>query len=99
MRLGILSIAHGHASSFAAAMSQLDGVELVGVWHEEAQPGQVFAEQFGTRFFASPQELLDQRASAADGAGGAAYSPYPLRQADRHQPRRCTGDDRYMRRL
>ena len=61
MKIGILSIAHGHAGSFADATRQLDGVELTGVWHEDATDGQAFAEHFTTRFFASPEELLAQQ--------------------------------------
>lgn len=61
MKIGLLSIAHGHAGSFAAAVRELAGVELAGVWHEEPEPGQAFAERFGTRFFASAEELLAQQ--------------------------------------
>jgi predicted dehydrogenase len=58
MKIGILSIAHMHAASFAAAIHQLDGVELTGVWTEDTGSGQEFADRFATRFFASPEELL-----------------------------------------
>lgn len=61
IKIGILSIAHGHAGSFAAALRQIDGVELSGVWHEETEHGQTFAERIGTRFFASAEELLAQQ--------------------------------------
>lgn len=61
MRIGLLSTAHGHAGSFAAAVREIDGAELAGVWTENEEDGQLFAERFKTRSFASAQELLDQQ--------------------------------------
>lgn len=61
IKIGILSIAHGHAGSFAAALREIDGVELTGVWHEETEHGQTFAQRFGTRFFIHAEELLAQQ--------------------------------------
>jgi UDP-N-acetylglucosamine 3-dehydrogenase len=61
MKIGMLSIAHGHAGSFAAALQQIDGVKLTGVWHEETEAGKAFAERFGTHAFSSAEELLDRQ--------------------------------------
>ncbi len=57
-RIGILSVAHLHASSYAAALQQLPGVEFVGVSDEDAERGQAFADKFATRFFPDHAALL-----------------------------------------
>jgi predicted dehydrogenase len=57
-RIGILSIAHLHADSYARCLNQIDGVELVGVANEDAAAGQSFADRHGTRFFADEEALL-----------------------------------------
>ena len=59
-RIGMLSVAHGHAGSYAACLARIDGVELVGIADEDAARGQAFAERFGTRFFADDEALLGE---------------------------------------
>jgi predicted dehydrogenase len=61
MRIGILSIAHLHALSYAEALTKIPGVEFVGLANEDADAGQRFAEQFGTRFFTSDEALLAEQ--------------------------------------
>jgi predicted dehydrogenase len=61
MKIGMLGIDHGHANSFAAALRQLDGVELAGVWHNEPEQGEAFARRFSTRCFADAEELLAEQ--------------------------------------
>ncbi|MGI6566429.1 MAG: Gfo/Idh/MocA family oxidoreductase [Firmicutes bacterium] len=58
MRLGIMSFAHMHSYGYAAAISQLPGVELAGVADEEPDRGKQAAEQLNTRYFPSFDELL-----------------------------------------
>lgn len=58
-RIGILSVAHLHAASYAACLRALPGVELVGIADDDAARGRAFAEQHGTRFFDANQALLD----------------------------------------
>jgi predicted dehydrogenase len=60
MKIGILSIAHLHAMSYADALTKLPGVEFVGLSNEEADAGRRFAEQFGTRFYESDEALLGE---------------------------------------
>mgnify|MGYP001392054074 CR=1 FL=1 len=60
VRLGMLSMAHLHGWSYADSMAHMPGVELVGIYHENAEQGEQYAKQFGTRYFASESELLDQ---------------------------------------
>jgi predicted dehydrogenase len=59
-RIGILSFAHMHAYSYATALSQMDGVELVGLWNEDAAQGEEFARRFNTRFFHDGEALLKE---------------------------------------
>ncbi|MBF6594592.1 MAG: Gfo/Idh/MocA family oxidoreductase [Thermaceae bacterium] len=65
MRLGILSFAHLHAEGYQAILKTLPGVELVGFSHEDEGEGRRFADQYGLRRFAQPQDLL---AEGLDGA-------------------------------
>ncbi len=58
MKIGILSIAHLHAMSYADALTKIPGVEFVGVANEDAGAGRRFADQFGTRFYHSNEALL-----------------------------------------
>ncbi|NLY29475.1 MAG: Gfo/Idh/MocA family oxidoreductase [Firmicutes bacterium] len=58
MRLGIMSFAHMHAYSYASVIKELPDVELVGVADENQDRGKQAAEQFGTRYFPSFDELL-----------------------------------------
>ena len=64
-RVGILSFAHVHAPAYAACLKQLPEVELVGIADDDADRGQSAARQFGTRYFATYEELL---AADLDGA-------------------------------
>lgn len=44
-RIGIVSAAHMHAHAYAAALAQIAGVEVAGIFDEEAARGQAFANQ------------------------------------------------------
>lgn len=58
MRLGILSFAHLHAEGYQVILKTIPGVELVGFSHEDEGEGRRFADQYGLRRFAQPQDLL-----------------------------------------
>jgi predicted dehydrogenase len=58
-RLSIMSFAHLHADFYAAAIGDLPDVELVGVWDDNAERGEEAAANYGTEFFATPEELFD----------------------------------------
>jgi UDP-N-acetylglucosamine 3-dehydrogenase len=60
MRIAIMSFAHMHAYSYTQALQQTDGVELAGIWDEDAVRGQDFAKQFGTIFYENYADLLKQ---------------------------------------
>ncbi len=61
MRIGILSLAHMHAFSYAARLKQLPDVDLVGVADTVAERGRSGAEQFGTAYYDNYDALLAQR--------------------------------------
>ena len=60
IRMGMLSFAHQHAVSYAQNLQRLPGVEIVGLWNEDAAKGQEYAQRFGMEFYADPNALLDQ---------------------------------------
>jgi predicted dehydrogenase len=60
MRLGILSFAHGHAYSYAAALNRLPDATLIGVYDDHPARGQAAAARLGTAFYATPTDLLEQ---------------------------------------
>jgi predicted dehydrogenase len=64
IRVGILSVAHMHAASYAHSLNRLPGVELAGIWNEDAVFGREVAARFDTTFFASAEELLAQKLDA-----------------------------------
>lgn len=58
LRIGLLSVAHGHANSYAACLQQLDQVTLAGVYDDDGARGQAAAARFGVPFFTTPESLL-----------------------------------------
>ena len=62
LRIAILSTAHLHADSYAAALRDLDGVTLTALWDDDAGRGHGKAAEYGTEF----QPELDVALSACD---------------------------------
>jgi UDP-N-acetylglucosamine 3-dehydrogenase len=60
MRIGIISFAHMHAYSYAHAVHQIEGVELVGIADDNEQRGQKYAEEFHTLYYTDYHDLLMQ---------------------------------------
>lgn len=58
MKVGIISFAHMHAYGYAEAVLQLEGISLAGVTDDDSERGKQAAEQFGTTFYASLDDLL-----------------------------------------
>ncbi|AJY77744.1 Gfo/Idh/MocA family protein [Paenibacillus beijingensis] len=58
MKIGVISLAHMHAVGYMSAINQLEGVELTGIWHDDAEAGGRIAERFGTTFYADFNELI-----------------------------------------
>jgi predicted dehydrogenase len=58
--IGFLEVTHPHVYTRADILSEMDGVELVGVWEpEDAANASVFAERYGVTNCATADELLD----------------------------------------
>lgn len=60
LRCAILSYAHVHASSYAAALARLPATTLMAIWDEDTGGGRVAAERFGVPFAPDLQTLLSQ---------------------------------------
>ncbi|MBE3583978.1 MAG: Gfo/Idh/MocA family oxidoreductase [Limnochordaceae bacterium] len=62
LRLGLLSLAHVHAPSYAACLASLPAQEarLVGIWDDQAQRGQAGAQQYHAEYFSDLDQLLQQ---------------------------------------
>lgn len=58
LRIGILSVAHMHAYSYASSINALATAELCGIADDNPERGQSAAEQFATKFVPSYAELL-----------------------------------------
>lgn len=59
VRIGIISLAHMHAYSYASAVNRLPNARLVGIYDENPERGKKGAAQFETQFFQDPEELLE----------------------------------------
>jgi predicted dehydrogenase len=60
MRVGILSFAHVHASSYASALMEIEGVDLVGIFDERKERGEKAAKQFQTIYYPKYVTLLEK---------------------------------------
>ena len=60
VRLGILSAAHLHADAYLGILAALPGVELVGLWDDDAVRGRAAATSHGIAFVATEAALLDR---------------------------------------
>lgn len=60
IKVGIIRFAHMHAFSFANALLELADVEIAGVADENVERGKKAAELYGTNYYSSYEELLEQ---------------------------------------
>lgn len=60
VKLGILSFAHVHATTYAKEIEKLDKAELVGVYDENEYRGVRAARKFGTEYFGEVNQLLEK---------------------------------------
>ena len=58
-RIGILSSAHMHAHGYAHGIKQNGAAELVGIWDDDAERGNAFAQRYGTKFFENRGNLIE----------------------------------------
>jgi UDP-N-acetylglucosamine 3-dehydrogenase len=64
VQVGILSFAHGHASSYAAALRNRSDVHLAGVWDNDQMRGISSAEHCSTLYYEDIDKLLKQNLDA-----------------------------------
>ncbi|HKM43685.1 MAG TPA: Gfo/Idh/MocA family oxidoreductase [Limnochordia bacterium] len=60
VKIGILSLAHMHAHSYARALHSMTDCTLVGVYDSDPKRGAEGAKEMNTTFYANPLELLAQ---------------------------------------
>ena len=60
VRIGILSFAHMHAYSYAAALAARPDALFAGVWDDDAERGRAQATLYGVPFFDTPEALVAQ---------------------------------------
>lgn len=58
MKIGIMSFAHHHAEAYIQNLRNIPGVDLIGVADEDEKRGKPIAQQHGTTFFGSYEDLL-----------------------------------------
>ncbi len=56
--IGVLSFAHGHATSYCDALQNNPGAHLVAAWDDDAKRGEQNATRFGMEFCDSPDAVL-----------------------------------------
>ena len=59
VRFGVLSFAMYHANFWARAVQESDLAELVGVWDDDPDRGEVSAQEYGTTYWSDMDALLD----------------------------------------
>jgi UDP-N-acetylglucosamine 3-dehydrogenase len=60
VRIGILSFAHMHATSYASCLKQMDDVEIVGIYNEDEGQGKSLSQRYGGEFYSDYNKLLEQ---------------------------------------
>lgn len=58
MKIGIMSFAHMHAASYAAALKKLPQVELVGIYDDDVVRGKKMSESYGTTYYENQADFL-----------------------------------------
>ncbi|NLJ79518.1 MAG: Gfo/Idh/MocA family oxidoreductase [Firmicutes bacterium] len=60
VRIGFLSIAHLHASSYGRALKKLPQAELVGIYDPDQKRGRAGAKTMQTKYFSQAEALLEK---------------------------------------
>lgn len=90
IRLGMISFAHMHAYSYVDCISQLDDVELAGIFDDNTDRGSQAAQQFNTPFYADCASLLQQDIQGVMiCTENSKHKQYTLMAADAHKHILC----------
>lgn len=64
MKIGMMSFAHMHAYSYAEGLKNIPNVELVGIYDDNVERGQVVAENYNTIHYSDQADFLSQEMDA-----------------------------------
>jgi predicted dehydrogenase len=84
VRIGMLSFAHGHAYSYASALTTLPSVEIAGIYDADMDRGQGAAKRFATTYFPDIDALLEQELDGVIICSENAYHASMVLQAAPH---------------
>ncbi len=59
VRFGIISFAHMHAASYARALNEIPGAELIGIYDNNRDRGLSAAATYNTDYYQCLRDLLD----------------------------------------
>ncbi|MGX7164139.1 Gfo/Idh/MocA family protein [Enterococcus massiliensis] len=60
IKIGIISFEHMHALSYTTALSEMDNIEIVGIFDEDEFRGTEMASRFETKYFRKGSELFSE---------------------------------------
>lgn len=58
VRVGLLSMAHVHAPSYAHCLKSISGAQFAGIWDDDGTRGEAAAQQYGTTWYAELDGML-----------------------------------------
>jgi len=61
LRIGVLSLAHGHVSTYCSQIAQFDDARLVAVWDDDETRGRNAAAQWGMDYYADPEAVVRRK--------------------------------------
>jgi predicted dehydrogenase len=64
IKIGMMSFAHMHAYSYAAAVSQIPGAKISAVWDDDSKRGKSAADQCDAKFYKSRDKFLASKIDA-----------------------------------
>ncbi|MEH7387529.1 Gfo/Idh/MocA family oxidoreductase, partial [Bacillus sp. JJ1521] len=64
MKIGIISFAHMHATSYASVIKEMEGVTLAGIADENEERGMKYSQLYDAVYYKNYQELLDSDVDA-----------------------------------
>lgn len=83
VKIGMMSFAHMHTTSYASCLSQLDNAEIVGIFDEDESRGNAMVKKFGGKYYAVYNKLLEQDIDAVIvGSANSDHKQYVIAAAD-----------------
>ncbi len=89
LRVGIASFAHVHAAGYAAALGEIDGATLAGIWDDSRARGERAAATHGVRYYADFAALLANVDTVIVAAENARHRELVLAAAQARVPVLC----------